>query len=85
VADNPKPPRAGKGRPKGSANKTTKALKDMILHALEDAGGQEYLTKQAGENPTAFMTLIGKVLPMQIAGDPNNPLVTEIRQTIVRP
>jgi hypothetical protein len=54
---------SGKGRPKGSPNKTTKALKDMILGALDDVGGQKYLAKQAIENPIAFMGLIGKVLP----------------------
>jgi len=57
---------AGKGRPKGVPNKATKALKEMILGALDDAGGQDYLTKQASENPAAFMTLIGKVLPTQV-------------------
>ena len=33
----------------------------MILGALDDAGGQAYLMRQAEENPTAFLTLIGKV------------------------
>lgn len=61
-----KPPNAGKGRPKGSQNKVTKAVKEMILGALDDAGGQAYLARQAQENPAAFMTLIGKVLPMQV-------------------
>jgi hypothetical protein len=60
------PPNAGKGRPKGVPNKMTKALKEMILGALDDAGGQEYLARQAKENPSAFMTLIGKVLPLQV-------------------
>lgn len=63
---------AGKGRPKGVPNKNTAALKDMILQALNDKGGVEYLAKQATENPTAFMTLIGKVLPMQLAGSGDN-------------
>jgi hypothetical protein len=31
------------------------------------------------------MSLLGKVLPMQIAGDPDAPLVHEIRRTIVDP
>ena len=61
-----KPPAAGKGRPKGAVNKTTKALKEMILGALDQAGGQQYLAEQAEENPTAFLTLIGKVLPMEL-------------------
>ena len=61
-----KPPRAGMGRPKGATNKATKELKDMILGALSDVGGQEYLKLQAIENPSAFMTLIGKVLPKDV-------------------
>lgn len=76
---------AGKGRPKGSVNKQTAALKDMILAALDQQGGIDYLSRQADENPTAFMTLVGKVLPLQVAGDPENPMVHEIRRTIVRP
>lgn len=73
------------GRPAGSQNKVTKALKDMILGALDEAGGQAYLVEQAMSNPNAFMTLIGKVLPMQIGGDPSNPLhlVSEIRETLI--
>lgn len=65
---------AGKGRPKGSVNKVTGELKAMILGALDDAGGQAYLLRQAQENPTAFMTLVGKVLPMTVAGDADNPV-----------
>ena len=61
-----KPPAAGKGRPKGAVNKTSKALKDMILGALENAGGEQYLQRQADENPTAFLSLIGKVLPTEL-------------------
>lgn len=58
----------GPGRPKGSENKITRALKDMILEALEGAGGVDYLVLQAKENPTAFLSLVGKVLPLQVTG-----------------
>jgi len=64
-----KPPNAGKGRPKGVPNKVTGALKEMILRALDGAGGERYLVQQAKENPTAFLTLVGKVLPMTVAAD----------------
>lgn len=67
----------GLGRKRGVPNKFTGTLKEMILKALDDAdpdGGTGYLTKQAKENPTAFMTLVGKVLPMTVASDPDNPL-----------
>ena len=60
---------AGKGRPKGSRNKQTAAIKDMILQALDGAGGVAYLQRQAEENPGPFMTLVGKVLPMQVTGE----------------
>lgn len=62
------------GRQKGSLNKTTRELKDMVLQALDESGGVDYLKQRAIDNPTAFMTLLGKVLPMQVQGDPNNPV-----------
>jgi hypothetical protein len=65
---------AGKGRRKGVPNKISAALKDMILGALNDAGGQQYLVEQARENPAAFLRLIGQILPWQVAGDPADPL-----------
>jgi hypothetical protein len=77
---------SGQGRPKGAQNKTTKALKEMILGALDQAGGESYLLQQARENPNAFLTLVGKVLPTTLAGDQNNPVtVTTIKRVIVRP
>lgn len=72
--------RIGKGRPKGSVNKSTGQIKDMILAALDKAGGAEYLYKQAQANPGPFMTLVGKVLPTQITGDKDNPLVIENKE-----
>jgi hypothetical protein len=75
----------GKGRLKGVPNKATKALKDMILGALDDAGGQDYLRRQSIENPTAFMTLIGKVLPTTINADVNARIVDRIEHVIVDP
>jgi hypothetical protein len=65
---------AGKGRPKGSVNKNTAAIKDMILQALSEAGGVDYLVRQAEANPGPFMTLVGKVLPMQVTGEDGGPV-----------
>lgn len=57
------------GRKKGVPNKLTGQLKDMILTALDQAGGVKYLKKQSEDNPVAFMTLVGKVLPLQVTGE----------------
>lgn len=84
-----KPPRAGMGRPKGSTNKATKELKEMILEALDSAGGAEYLVRKANDPRTAsaFLSLIGKVLPMQVTGKDGAPIqtATEVTFKIVRP
>ena len=55
--------RAGLGRPKGSPNKITGSMKEMILEAFEKAGGTDWLARQAEENPVAFMGLLSKLLP----------------------
>lgn len=57
---------AGKGRPKGSPNRLTADVKDMVLGALRQVGGQGYLAQQARENPAAFIALVGKLLPKDI-------------------
>lgn len=63
------------GRPKGARNKITKDLRAMVLGALDDAGGQQYLKEQAGTNPAAFLTLVGKCLPKEITGADGSPLL----------
>ena len=68
----------GPGRPKGSQNKMTSDLKQMILTALEGAGGVAYLQEQAIENPKAFLPLLGKVLPLQVTGEDGGALVVKV-------
>ena len=65
------------GRKKGTPNKATATLKEAILLAAAGAhkkGMVGYLQEQASSNPAAFMTLLGKVLPMTVVGDPSAPL-----------
>jgi hypothetical protein len=61
----------GPGRKKGVPNRTTTLLKDAILQAATEAGNGDmaaYLKEQATKNPAPFLALLGKVLPLQIAG-----------------
>jgi hypothetical protein len=60
------------GRPKGVPNKMTAEVKQMILAALEQAGGVEYLARQADDKPAAFLALVGKVMPLQVNGPGEN-------------
>lgn len=60
-----KKPNQGKRGP----GKATKELKEMILSALDQSGGVDYLVRQAEEKPVAFLALVGKVLPLQVKGE----------------
>lgn len=72
------------GRSKGTPNKLTGDVRAMILEALQNKGGVKYLEEQAVSNPNAFMSLVGKVLPLTLAGDPNAPLPS-IQVNFVKP
>ena len=83
----PGTPKTG-GRQAGTPNKVNALLKDDILQAAQNAhpqGRVAYLTQQAQENPAAFLTLLGKVLPSQLqhGQDPDNPLPEAITLNIV--
>jgi hypothetical protein len=60
-------PKTG-GRIKGTPNKLTASVKTMILGALNELGGTQYLVEQGRANPSAFLSLVGRVLPMQVDG-----------------
>ena len=59
------------GKPKGTLNRTTVALKEAILAAGERAGGEggltAYLTRLAVENSSAYAGLLAKILPSTLA------------------
>lgn len=56
----------GSGRKPGTPNKATAELRDLVLGALDRAGGEKYLVRQARRNPAAFLGLLGKCLPRDI-------------------
>lgn len=72
---------AGPGRVKGVPNKNTQAIRDMIAEALDNLGGVSYLM-ECGSDPRtkpAFLSLIGKVMPIQVTGKDDGPVqVTRI-------
>jgi hypothetical protein len=67
---------AGKGRPKGSPNKTTVKVKEVFEMAFEELGGVDALVTWARSEPTEFYKQYAKLLPVQITGDRDNPVVT---------
>lgn len=67
--------REGAGRPKGALDKNNKQLREMILAALAQKGGISYLADKAESHPQAFMSLLGRVLPLAVeGGDPEKPV-----------
>ena len=65
------------GRKKGTPNKLGASLKDMIIEALHRAGGARYLEAQARKrNPAPFLALVGRVLPLTLAGEMGGVPVT---------
>lgn len=82
------------GRQKGTPNKTTALLKEAIVAAAEaegqDGKGKDgvtgYCRMLARDEKKAFAQLIGRVLPMQVAGpDGEDGEPTEIAIRIVDP
>jgi hypothetical protein len=75
-----KPPNAGKGRKQGVPNKTTMLLKVAIIEAAAAVGEngkgkgklKGYCKWLAVQEPKAFASLLGRVLPTQIEVDPDS-------------
>ena len=66
--------REGAGRPKGSLDKGNALIREMIVHALHGVGGTGYLQEVARTHPAAFLSLIGKTMPLQVTGDGGGPV-----------
>lgn len=82
-----RPPNAGKGRVKGSLNKTTASVKAALIAVYAARGGDKALKTWAEANETEFYKLWGRMLPQEVSGPDGGPIstISEIRETIVRP
>ena len=60
-------PKTG-GRKKGSKNKTTAEVKQMLLDSLHDpkVGGVKFLVKLATEDPRTYASLLSKLIPRDV-------------------
>lgn len=72
----------GKALPRCSQDQVevTPVIRDAIIRAAVEAGEGDmvvYLKKQAETHPNAFLTLLGKVLPTQLAGGKGEPVNLE--------
>jgi hypothetical protein len=77
--ERPLPPNAGKGRPAGSLNKTTRSVKEAIALAAEGLGGAARLEAWAQEDPknehAFWVSIYPKLLPLQVTGEGGGPLI----------
>lgn len=76
------------GRQKGTPNKTTATMKTAIMSVYErlQAGTGDphgHFLKWAEDTPTEFYKLASKLLPIQLAGDEENPLTVVGRIELV--
>ncbi len=66
------------GRKKGTPNKLTVAAKDAISMAADELGGKDRLVTWVKEDPANerlfWGTIYPKLLPLQVASDPDSPL-----------
>lgn len=76
--------KTGGGSRKGIPNRATAEIKAMVLQALEEEGGVEYLRWASREQPASFLTLLGKILPTQVTGADGAPVVIEVVTGITR-
>lgn len=70
-------------RPKGSPNKLTKEVREMVEGALTKLGGEAWLVKTARKQPAAFLALLGKLVPrvLDVQGGVTHTHVSELPES----
>lgn len=76
----------GKGRPKGTLNKTTKLAKEAIAEAFDRLGGADRLVEWAQEDPdnekVFYTALLPKLIPVQTEITGKDGAAIEIEQKV---
>jgi hypothetical protein len=65
---------AGSGRKRGSRNKLTQGIKEVIeasFFGLCDGNPGDYLAAVAKSDPGVYLTFVGRVIPKQLEADIN--------------
>lgn len=76
--------RKGAGRKKGSNGTINKLIRECVLRAAENVGrdgkGADgmvgYLEARAVDQPQAFMSMLGRIIPMQVEGTGDDGAIT---------
>jgi hypothetical protein len=76
----PLPEGPGPGRPKGSLNKSTKAVKEALEEAFDELGGVDSLVQWARRDPGEFYKCWVKMLPknMEVSGKDGEALIIQV-------
>jgi len=72
------------GRPKGIPNKSTRLVKDVFATVFSELQNDPKANLQTwgSQNPTEFYKLASKLIPIQLAGDPENPISFTLKDAI---
>jgi len=63
------------GRPKGSLNKTTVAIKTAVLAVYNTIGGDDAFAGWARENPTEFYKIASRLIPHEVSASVDGDIV----------
>lgn len=69
---------AGKGRPKGSLNKTTASAKEAFALAFKGLGGVKELEEWGRNNRTEFYKLYARLIPTEVTGKDGESLAVGV-------
>jgi hypothetical protein len=58
---------AGSGRQRGTPNRTTRAIREALFEAFEELGGTQYLVELGRNDPAAFVRLLTRLVPNEVA------------------